>query len=144
MRIVDGPSGEVLIEAVLEKKRLAGADLLYVHWLTLRHPRARFSDLRPQLPGQDVPGLGLAREITELLARMAARLGLEGLEDRTVPAFLAPVNLAAGASVTAAAVGDFNGDGFKEIVTAGTFSGGGRVTVQSRRRRSTASRWVST
>lgn len=82
VRIVDEPSGEVLIEVVLEKKRIADADFLYVHWLTLRHPRARFSDLRPQLPGQDVPGLGLAREITELLARMAARLGLEGLAIR--------------------------------------------------------------
>jgi acetoin utilization deacetylase AcuC-like enzyme len=82
VRIFDQPSGEVLLEVMLEKKRIAGADLLYVHWLTLRNPRARFSDLRPQLPGQDMPGLGLAREITELLTRMAARLGLEGLAIR--------------------------------------------------------------
>src|SRR5581483_8369336 len=43
---------------------------------------ARFSPERPQLPGQEVPGLGLAREISELLVRMAARLGLEGLAFR--------------------------------------------------------------
>jgi hypothetical protein len=34
------------------------------------------------LPGQDVPGLGLARELTQLLLRMAVRLGLEGLAFR--------------------------------------------------------------
>lgn len=82
VRIVDEPSGEVLVEVVLEKKRSAGAEMLYVHWLTLRNPRARFSELRPQLPGQDVPGLGLGREMTELFARMAARLGLEGVATR--------------------------------------------------------------
>ena len=79
VRVCDGPSGEILIEVMLEKRRLADAEILYVHWLTLRHPRARFSELRGRLPGQEVPGLGLAREVTGLLARMAARLGLEGV-----------------------------------------------------------------
>ena len=82
VRVADGPTGETLVETMLEKKHVAGADVLYVHWLTLRHPRARFSDLRGRLPGQEVPGLGLAREVTGLLARMAARLGLEGLAFR--------------------------------------------------------------
>src|SRR5438094_3030531 len=62
-RLVNAPTGEVLIEPVLEKRE----EMLYVHWLALRHPRARFSADRPQLPGQDVPGLGLAQEISELL-----------------------------------------------------------------------------
>jgi FG-GAP-like repeat len=57
-------------------------------------------------------------------------LGLEGLEERTVPAFLAPVSLAGSASIVAAAVGDFNGDGFKDIVTVGEVSGRGVVTVE--------------
>jgi hypothetical protein len=56
--------------------------MLYVHWLALRNPRASFSEDRPRLPGQDVPGLGLAREMTELLARMALRLDLAGLTFR--------------------------------------------------------------
>ena len=81
-RLVDLPTGEVLIQAVLEKKMVGTAPMLYVHWLTLRNPRARFSEDRPQLPGQDVPGLGLGREITELLGRIAVRLGLEGLAFR--------------------------------------------------------------
>ncbi len=66
----------LLVEAILERRQVAGHGVLYVHWLTLRHPRARFSEQRPALPGQDVPGLGLGREAGELLAIMALRLGL--------------------------------------------------------------------
>jgi hypothetical protein len=78
-RLVDLPSGQPLIELVAERKTMLGADVLYVHWLALRHPRARFSVERPQLPGQDVPGLGLAQEMMGLLVRMATRLGLAGV-----------------------------------------------------------------
>jgi acetoin utilization deacetylase AcuC-like enzyme len=88
-RLIDAPTGEVLIQAVLEKKMLGAAQMLYVHWLTLRNPRARFSEERPRLPGQDVPGLGLAREVTELLGRIAVRLGLEGLVFRPASYHLA-------------------------------------------------------
>ncbi|HUK65213.1 MAG TPA: histone deacetylase [Anaeromyxobacteraceae bacterium] len=70
---------QVLIELVLERRHVHGSEVLYVHWLSLRHPRAHFSPLRPRLPGQDVPGLGLAREIGELLALMARRLELGGV-----------------------------------------------------------------
>ncbi len=69
----------LLVETVLEKRRIGGADVLYVHWLSLRHPLAQFSERRPRLPGQDVPGLGLAREAGEMLALMAVRLGLAGV-----------------------------------------------------------------
>lgn len=72
----------VLVEAVLGKKSIAGFDVLYTNWLTLRNPRAQFSPLRPQLPGQEVPGLGLAREAMEILARIARRLGLDGVAFR--------------------------------------------------------------
>ena len=64
------------MEVILEKRRVLGVEVLYVHWLSLRNPRAQFSALRPRLPGQEVPGLGLAREIGELLALMARRLDL--------------------------------------------------------------------
>ncbi len=77
-----GESGGIehlLIELVLERRRVQGADMLYVHWMSLRHPRAQFSPLRPRLPGQEVPGLGLARELGELLAAMARRLDLAGV-----------------------------------------------------------------
>ena len=71
-----------LIDGVLERLDLEGFDVLYVHWLELRDPQARFSPTRPELPGQEVPGLGLAREIGELLWLMSQRLGTLGLAFR--------------------------------------------------------------
>jgi acetoin utilization deacetylase AcuC-like enzyme len=72
----------LLIECVLEKREVAGEPVLYVHWLTLRHPLARFSAKRPRLPDQEVPGLGLAREMSTLFLRIAERLGLAGIAFR--------------------------------------------------------------
>lgn len=69
----------LLFEIVLEKRRREDDDVLYVHWLTLRHPRGRFSPDRPRLPGQEEPGLGLAKEAGQLLARTAERLQLSGI-----------------------------------------------------------------
>jgi acetoin utilization deacetylase AcuC-like enzyme len=69
----------LLMELVLERRRVLGVEVLYIHWLSLRNPRAQFSERRPRLPGQDVPGLGLAREAGTMLARMAVRLGLGGV-----------------------------------------------------------------
>jgi acetoin utilization deacetylase AcuC-like enzyme len=69
----------LLMEIVVERRRVFGVEVLYVHWLSLRNPRAHFSDRRPRLPGQDVPGLGLAHEAGTMLARMAVRLGLGGV-----------------------------------------------------------------
>ena len=54
---------------------------------------------------------------------------LENLEDRVVPAFMAPVDITAGLAITSSAVADFNGDGFKDIVVAGNISGRGVVEV---------------
>jgi len=47
--------------------------------MTLRNPKAQFSDCRPQLPGQETPGLGLAREAGETLIRIARRVGLNAV-----------------------------------------------------------------
>ncbi len=69
----------LLIELILEKRRCLGVPVLYVHWFSLRHPRAHFSEKRPRLPGQEVPGLGLALEAGTMMARMAIRLGLGGV-----------------------------------------------------------------
>ncbi len=87
-----GGAEHLLVELVVERVEgprlhpdLDGA-LLFIHWLTLRHPIAAFADGRPALPGQEVPGLGLAREASELLVRMARRLGLSGVALR--PAWL--------------------------------------------------------
>lgn len=78
------PDEHLLVECVVARSSLPdGVAVLFVHWLTLRHPLAAFR--RPALPGQEVPGLGMAREATELLLRMAQRLGLAGVALR--PAF---------------------------------------------------------
>jgi len=69
----------VLLELVVERRRVFRVEVLYVHWLSLRNPRAQFSPQRPRLPGQEVPGLGLAREAGTMLALMATRLGLGGV-----------------------------------------------------------------
>jgi acetoin utilization deacetylase AcuC-like enzyme len=80
-RLFGHSNGErhLLIEVVVERRREGTHEFLFVNWLTLRNPRARFSPQRPQLPGQEVPGLGMGREATELLALMAKRLGLAGI-----------------------------------------------------------------
>jgi hypothetical protein len=72
----------LLVEEVLERRPVAGRDALFVHWLSLRNPRAQFSERRPRLPGQEVPGLGMAREFGELLSRIAKRLSLAGVAYR--------------------------------------------------------------
>ena len=69
----------LLQETVLERRSFDGHAMLFVNWLSLRNPRATFTAQRPQLPGQGVPGLGMAREAGQMLARMAKRLELEGV-----------------------------------------------------------------
>jgi hypothetical protein len=69
----------LLVDMVLERRQVGGLDALYVHWLTLRDPRARFSPKRPKLPGQEVPGLGLVREVTQLVVLASAHLNVAGV-----------------------------------------------------------------
>jgi acetoin utilization deacetylase AcuC-like enzyme len=78
----DLPGEQLLMELILEKRRCLGVPVLYIHWFSLRHPRAHFNERRPRLPGQEVPGLGLAQEAGTMLARMAVRLGLGGVAFR--------------------------------------------------------------
>ena len=80
----DERSGEraTLVELDVERKALRGGTFLFVNWLSMRHPRAQFSGERPRLPGQDAPGLGLSREMTQLLVLMSERLKLDGVAFR--------------------------------------------------------------
>jgi acetoin utilization deacetylase AcuC-like enzyme len=73
----------LLIEIVVERKKLDEEPVLYVHWLTMRNPLAASAPGRPLLPGQEAPGLGLAQEAGALLIRMAKRLGMAGVAFRT-------------------------------------------------------------
>jgi hypothetical protein len=77
-----GGREHLLIEVVLERLKIGDDDLLYVHWLTLRNPRGKFSGSRPRLPGQEEPGLGMAREAGLLLSKTAERLQLSGIAFR--------------------------------------------------------------
>ncbi len=69
----------LLVECIVDRKDVEGLNVLYVHWLMLSNPMDKFSSERPKLPGQEMPGLGLAREAGEMLARMADRLNLKGV-----------------------------------------------------------------
>ncbi|MFK7929052.1 MAG: histone deacetylase [Myxococcota bacterium] len=69
----------LLGEVVVEERTLEGHKMLFVHWLTLRHPAATFGVARRKLPGQEVPGLGLSLEAIELLERAARRIGAKGV-----------------------------------------------------------------
>ena len=88
---VTSVDGERLVHVVFDRARLdlgrvvnqkhgiVSPEVLYVHWVLLQNPCAKFSERRPPLPAQAFPGLGFGRQVFELLANVARRLGLEGL-----------------------------------------------------------------
>lgn len=84
LRLYGSAAGQehMLVEAVMARQRVGDEDLLFVNWLKLENPLASFSDSRPRLPGQEKPGLGLARESGEVFQRIAHRLQLAGLAFR--------------------------------------------------------------
>ncbi|MEO6953916.1 MAG: histone deacetylase [Polyangia bacterium] len=82
---ITGMAGGVrhlLVDLIVSRGVAEGAPSLVVHWLSLRNPRAVFSPDRPALPGQVVPGLGLARDMGQLLGAMAYRLDLPSVSLR--------------------------------------------------------------
>lgn len=81
----------LLIDCVASRQFVGGAPQFFIEWLTLRHPVATFGPSRPQLPGQEVPGLGLLPEVAELLLRMAERLQLSGVAFRPTSYHLAVI-----------------------------------------------------
>jgi hypothetical protein len=56
--------------------------LLVIEWLLLQDPTRPFSLSRPPLPAQEHPGLGCSREVLELIAQAAKRLGADGVLNR--------------------------------------------------------------
>lgn len=60
--------------------------VLNVEWLMLQHPMLDFTAERPPLPGQLHPGLGLGKQIFELLRNVCRRLNLEALV--TIPSYV--------------------------------------------------------
>jgi acetoin utilization deacetylase AcuC-like enzyme len=74
-----GGREHLLIECSVQRVFRAPGEVLFVHWLTLRNPRATFGARRPRLPGQDVPGLGISAEFSVIFQRVIERLGLAGV-----------------------------------------------------------------
>jgi len=54
-------------------------NLLQIEWLLLQNPRISFDEFRPQLPGQQYPGLGIGDRMLQILIIMTRRLRLEGM-----------------------------------------------------------------
>ena len=54
-------------------------ETIAIEWMSLQNPYGEFTKDRPQLPGQQKPGLGVASKAVELLIIMAWRLNLSGL-----------------------------------------------------------------
>ena len=72
---------ELLVELKAARSRsvVPGLEVLEVGWLKLQNPRAQFTDARPQLPGQDHPGLGILRDVAGWLVVMCEKLRLDGI-----------------------------------------------------------------
>jgi len=60
-------------------------NVLDVEWLQMQNPLADFAPDRPPLPGQAYPGLGLGKQVMEMLRQACKRLNLDGLV--TTPAY---------------------------------------------------------
>lgn len=54
-------------------------NLLFVEWLCLQNPLAKFTPEFLPLPGQKYPGLGIGRKVADLLERATRRVGADGL-----------------------------------------------------------------
>jgi hypothetical protein len=56
-------------------------DILYLEWISLQNPGAKFTTERPRLPGQDRPGLGAAKYLFLMLEKLGTDLQKDGLMD---------------------------------------------------------------
>ncbi len=72
---------DLLMELKASRSRsiVPNAEVIEIGWLLLQNPRAAFTTNRPQLPGQEHPGLGLLREVAGWLIVVCERLRLDGI-----------------------------------------------------------------
>lgn len=77
----DPRRSELLLELRANRSQRAapGMEVMALEWLLLQNPRARFSDDRPPLPGQQYPGLGILKEVLGWLVMVAEMVGLDGI-----------------------------------------------------------------
>jgi acetoin utilization deacetylase AcuC-like enzyme len=72
---------ERLVELRAHRSRslVPGLELVAIEWLLLQNPREPFSERRPQLPGQQHPGLGLLRDFMSWLVVVCETHQLDGI-----------------------------------------------------------------
>jgi len=77
----DPERAELLMELKATRSRsvVPGLEVIEVGWLKLQNPRAQFTQARPQLPGQDHPGLGILRDVAGWLVVVCERLRFDGI-----------------------------------------------------------------
>ncbi len=63
----------------LKSVKIEKMDMLIIEWLCLQNPLKKFTSHKPQLPGQDYPGLGVGRMTVELIKRVALNLEKDGV-----------------------------------------------------------------
>ncbi|MCE5262232.1 MAG: universal stress protein [Deltaproteobacteria bacterium] len=76
----------ILREGILEAQRQEDAParsryyhVLMVEWLCMQNPTAAFTPECPPLPGQRYPGLGISREVLQLISLIGMRIGKDGI-----------------------------------------------------------------
>ena len=82
LRVVCEDRGEELLVELLMRRSLSeitGFEVLVIEWLLLQDPRAGFTVKRPQLPGQEHPGLGLLYEVIGWLVLLCEHHHLDGV-----------------------------------------------------------------
>jgi acetoin utilization deacetylase AcuC-like enzyme len=84
---------ELLMELKASRSRsiVPGMEVLEVGWLKLQNPRAQFTHARPQLPGQDYPGLGILRDVAGWLVVVCEKLRLDGIAFMPAQYYMAAV-----------------------------------------------------
>ena len=71
------------IKHLMEKKQF---DILMIEWILLQNPLDKFSRNKPQLPGQEYPGLSMSSETFEIFYWIGRRTRADGI--LVVPNFL--------------------------------------------------------
>ena len=69
---------ERLVRGIVRERQYKA---LAVEWLSLQNPRGRFTPEYPRLPGQNHPGLGAVRHISQLLELFARDLSADAVLD---------------------------------------------------------------
>jgi hypothetical protein len=69
----------ILKPVFISEIQTAKYEVLYVEWCYLQNPYVPFTNERPQLPGQEYPGLGIGKIVAEILVFVCRRLNLDGI-----------------------------------------------------------------